>query len=68
MPLAEFERFRMEVLSEPSLQQRFIGLESKEEFAARLVESGAERGFEFTASDVEEALRASRSEWVLRWV
>lgn len=68
MAFADFEKFRIEVLRDPSLREGLFGLQSKDEFVKRVVEAGAERGFEFTSGDVEEALRASQSEWVLRWV
>jgi hypothetical protein len=68
MQFAEFEQFRMEVLRDPALQQRLIGLGSRKEFVKRVVETGAERGFEFTGADVEAAMQASHAEWVLRWV
>lgn len=66
--MPDFEEFRKEVLRDPSLQQRLFGLGSREEFIGRVVEAGAERGFEFTGVEVEEALGASHAEWVLRWI
>lgn len=68
MAFADFEKFRIEVLRDRVLQQRLFGLKPKEEFVKRVVEAGAERGFEFTGGDVEEALRASLGDWMLRWV
>jgi hypothetical protein len=66
--LPDFEEFRQEVLRDPSLQQRLFGLGSKEDFVRTVVGAGSELGFEFTAVEVEEALRAAHAEWVLRWV
>lgn len=68
MPSAEFEQFRIKVLQDPSLQQSLTGSGSKAEFVTRVVEAGAERGFQFTAEDVIEAMRANQAEWVLRWI
>lgn len=68
MPVADFKQFRTEVLRDPSLQQSLSGGGSKTEFVTRVVEAGAERGFQFTADDVVEAMRASKAEWVLRWI
>ena len=63
-----FEQFRLVVLGDNALQAKLRVLEDKEEFISNVVETGVELGFEFTAADVEEAMRASHSEWILRWV
>jgi len=63
-----FEQFRLVVLGDNALQAKLRVLDDKEEFISNVVETGVEFGFEFTAADVEEAMRASHSEWILRWV
>jgi predicted ribosomally synthesized peptide with nif11-like leader len=68
MSQTSFEQFRLAVLSNPALQEKLRVFEDKEEFISKVVETGIELGFEFTASEVEEAIRASHSEWILRWV
>lgn len=68
MPFADFEQFRKEVLSDPCLQEKLRDTYDKTEFTALVVKTGAERGFEFNADDVAEAIRVSYDEWILRWV
>ena len=68
MPFADFERFREKVLSDPALQEKLRKTVDSKEFAALVVETGRENGFEFNADDVAEAMRGSLSGWLLRWI
>lgn len=45
-----------------------MGFDSKNEFAAEVLKVGGEMGFSFTGDDVDEAMRAENSEWILRWI
>jgi hypothetical protein len=55
----KFEEFRQLVLLEESLQKELRGLTDRKEFVNRMVELGAAHGYQFTAQDVEEALRGA---------
>ena len=66
--LPELERFRLEVLANPDLQQTLRATNDRERFVQLLVSLGSERGYRFTAPEVEEALRASWRSWIERWI
>jgi predicted ribosomally synthesized peptide with nif11-like leader len=68
MSLEQFEQFRNIVLEDLSLQKQLRAFIGREEFIVRVIESGAERGFQFTAENVMEAMNASRRAWIERWV
>jgi hypothetical protein len=68
MSQESFEQFRNVVLEDLSLQERLRVFTERDEFIARVVESGAERGFQFTAEEVMEAMNASRRGWIERWI
>jgi hypothetical protein len=68
MPRESLEQFRLLVLEDATLQQRLRETPDRETFILLMIESGAERGFEFTAEDVREVLYASRRAWLERWV
>ena len=54
-----FEEFRQLVLMEESLQKELRELTDRRDFVARTVELGRSRGYQFSAADVEEALRGA---------
>lgn len=68
MPSQDLEQFCREVLLDPSLQGEVRGLGSSDDFIERVVGLGAERGFEFSAADVKDAMRAGYSVWLVRWI
>jgi len=68
MSQESFEQFRNVVLEDLSLQERLRVFTERDEFIASVVESGAERGFQFTAEDVSEAMNANRRGWIERWI
>ena len=65
---SDFEQFRQLVLREPSLQHELRAPSSLLAFFELTVQLGAERGYHFTAADVQAALHASRRAWLERWV
>ena len=64
----ELERFRLEVLANPDLQGTLRATNDQERFVQLLVSLGNARGYQFTALEVEEALRASWRSWIERWI
>ena len=68
MPSPALEQFCGEVLLDPSLQEKLRDLGSTPDFIRRVVETGASRGFEFSADDVREAIRAGHRAWLERWI
>ena len=61
-----FETFYEMVLSDEALQRQLRDIDQADEFIARVVELGEERGFSFTEDDVQEAMRTSRRAWLER--
>jgi predicted ribosomally synthesized peptide with nif11-like leader len=68
MSFPALEQFCSEVLLDPSLQEKLRNIGSTPEFVQRVVEAGASRGFEFSAADVSEAIRAGHRVWLERWI
>ncbi|MGC2236230.1 MAG: Nif11-like leader peptide family natural product precursor [Pyrinomonadaceae bacterium] len=68
MSQENFEQFRNVVLEDLSLQKQLRAFTKRDIFIARVVKLGAERGFQFTAEDVEEAMNANRRDWIERWI
>ena len=68
MSQEEFEQFRNVVLEDLPLQKRLRNFTRHDRFIRRVVRLGAERGFEFTADEVLEAINASRRAWIERWI
>jgi hypothetical protein len=63
-----FEQFRRLVLQDPALQGRLRDTPDRGAFIRLTVQLGNERGYTFTAADVEDALRRSQRAWVERWI
>ena len=63
---ASFERFRTMVLSDPSLFEKLRAALTSDELARNAVDLGRERGCEFEAADVHEALASARRSWMER--
>lgn len=68
MPPEDFERFRRLVLEDAALQQALRDTPDVPAFIALARRLGAERGCDFSAEDVQEAMRAARRAWRERWV
>jgi hypothetical protein len=64
----ELERFRLDVLANPDMQRTLRETDDQERFVELLVSLGSERGYRFTAPEVEEALRTSWRSWIERWI
>jgi len=68
MSLESFEQFRTLVLQDQSLQERLRATTDRNTFLDLVVQMGEERGFQFTAQDVDAAMQASRRAWIERWI
>jgi hypothetical protein len=66
--LPHLEEFSALVIQDEALAQALCNIIRRDEFAARMVELGAERGFFFTAADVERTLIERKLEWTERWM
>ncbi|MET0752534.1 MAG: Nif11-like leader peptide family natural product precursor [Pyrinomonadaceae bacterium] len=64
----QFEQFRNVVLEDLPLQKQLRAFTKRNMFVAQVVKLGAERGFQFTAEDVEEAMNANHRDWIERWI
>jgi response regulator of citrate/malate metabolism len=62
------EQFREAVLEDAALQETLRDVRDRKTFVALVMSLGVERGYDFTAEEVEEALRASRRAWLERWI
>lgn len=62
-----FEEFRQVVLQDTSLQKQLRETHNLKAFLSLILQLGEERGYSFTAEDVEDALRKTRRAWHLRW-
>ena len=67
-PLGGWPEFREEVLKDLSLQVRLREIEDRQTFVRLAVRLGAEKGFCFSADDVESAMRDGRRVWIERWI
>ncbi|HEX8088948.1 MAG TPA: aspartyl/asparaginyl beta-hydroxylase domain-containing protein [Blastocatellia bacterium] len=63
-----FERFRQLVLEDAALQERLRGTPNLKAFVDLMLRLGEERGYRFTAEDIEGVLRESRRAWLQRWI
>lgn len=64
----KLSEFRGIVFFDESLQEKLRETDDRQEFIRLTVESGRERGCEFTAEEVENALRDGRRVWIERWL
>lgn len=67
MSQESFENFRSLVLEDHSLQQTLREKSDYSDFVELVVSVGNERGYDFTANDVNSAYNASRRAWIQRW-
>ena len=63
-----FDRFRTLVVGDRSLQAILEATTDPTAFVALVERLGKERGFDFVASDVEDALREARRTWIERQI
>lgn len=68
MSRENFENFRALVWKDAALQQKLRPVTNREAFQLLIVETGQERGFDFTREEVEAALQAGQRAWIERWV
>lgn len=68
MCVTGLDQFRQLVLREPSLQARLREPMELSRFVDLMLQEGKERGFDFTAEEVQQALSASRRTWLERWI
>ena len=68
MAQEQLDRFRDLVLQDSGLQAELRDILDPTAFVARVVELGRERGYEFSAAEVEAAMQAERRAWIERWI
>lgn len=68
MSVEKLSEFRSLIFADIALQEKLRGITDRQEFIRFVVESGRERGFEFTADEAENALRDGRRVWIERWL
>lgn len=61
-------RFQLIVLEEADLQDELRRCADRPAFVARVLERAHERGCALEQADVESALNAAASAWLMRWV
>ncbi|HEX6289773.1 MAG TPA: Nif11-like leader peptide family natural product precursor [Herpetosiphonaceae bacterium] len=66
MSQASLEQFRQRVLADPALQAQLRETPDKPAFIARMLQLGAELGYEFNADEIEAALAVARRAWTQR--
>jgi hypothetical protein len=64
--MPEFEEFRSMVLGDESLQAQVRDITERSDFIAKVIELGEGHGCRFTAEDVAEAMRHSRTTGIER--
>lgn len=57
------DEFRHLVLHDPELQAQLRAISDRRAFSERMVELAAERGYHFTAEQIEAALAEARRDW-----
>jgi len=68
MSQESLEQFRELVLRDLALQEKLRDIADQAVFLTVVVQLGAQRGYDFTAQEVEAALRASQRAWIERWL
>jgi len=64
----EYERFRLHVLADQSLQSRLRDTADSQCFVSLILREGHKAGFRFGTEDVVAALHAARQSWQVRWI
>lgn len=57
------DEFRDLVLHDPELQAQLRAISDRRAFSERMVQLAAERGYHFTAAQIETALAEARRDW-----
>lgn len=65
-PDSDFEQFRELVFADPALQARLLTARDPQALFHLTTSEGRERGFTFTAADVEVAYRSGKRAWIER--
>ena len=60
--------FRGIIFSDVGLREKLRKIEDRREFIELVIKYGRERECEFTAEEVENALRENRRVWIERWL
>ena len=68
MPASGFDAFRQLVLSDAALQEELVGVPDEKSLFDKVLALGQERGYCFSAQDLENAVRANRRGWLERWL
>ncbi|QDE91071.1 hypothetical protein BHS06_20015 [Myxococcus xanthus] len=68
MSAEAFERFRLRVLEDATLQDALRETPDTPAFVARAIQLGVAHDCHFTAEDIHQALRAARRVWRERWI
>lgn len=68
MSQVEWERFRLIVLHDQTLQEQLRAAPDWPAFLALALRLAQERGCDIVAEDVESALREGRRAWLERWL
>ena len=68
MSQISFEQFRQLVLQDLPLQEKLRAASDFQTFTLLAVQLVRERGFDFTAEDVERERQASQRAWFERWL
>jgi hypothetical protein len=63
-----FEKFRQMVFDDPALQTELLQTQDTKDFIALALRLGGGHGCDFTAGDVDAALRAARRAQIERWI
>ncbi len=67
MSYESLEQFRHLVLHDSALQAQLREAPDKPAFIERMLRLGTERGYTFTAEEIETALANARRAWTQRW-
>lgn len=59
----QLDEFRDLVLHDPALQTQLRSIADRRVFIERLLQLGAERGYQLTAEQIETALAEARRDW-----
>lgn len=64
----KLSEFRQLIFSDINRQKKLREIKDRQEFIGLIVEMGRERDYDFTADEVENALRDGRRVWIERWL
>ena len=64
----ELDRFRHDVLNDEQRQRILRDTPDKTSFMSAIMKLAQDGGYDFSFSDVEEAISAARRTWIERWL